>query len=285
MTGPASDALDKGDEASPRPLACQSWLWEMQGGRWTGTVEDMLDTAKRARLDGIELTMAVAARFGGGPHDLRTAVETRGLSLACVRYTMATGFTDPRDAEAELTGLERALVFTLEAGVRRLGLKGLSSPRPDRDRRAKMAHACKMYNEIARRADAVGLTINVHLHSHPDAVVWTPEEWDVFMDGTDSSRVFVCADTGHLLRCGHNPAETIRRHFSRVNHVHLKDAAADGSFPPLGEGILDIQSVCDVLTQGSYEGWIVLEEEHESQIADPVSALRRAAARVRQAGC
>ena len=267
-----------------RPLASQTWLWEMQGDRWTGTVEDILDAAAAAGLQGIELTMAVAAPYHSRPRELRAAVEARGLALACVRYSMPTGFTDPADADAEMAGLERAIRFACEAGTQRLGLKGPSHPQPHLDRQVKAEQAYRMCNRVARRSQAAGLTVNVHLHSHPDAIVWTPQEWDAFLRETDPETVFACGDAGHLLRCGHDPAETFARHLSRISHVHLKDAGADGSFPPLGEGILKLPAVVDVLVEGGYQGWVVLEEEHESQIADPAAALAEAAGLIRSAG-
>lgn len=268
----------------PRPLASQTWLWEMQGSRWTGTIEDILEAASAAGLQGVELTMAVVAPYHDSPRELRTAIADRGLSLACLRYSMPTGFTDPDDAEAELAGLDQAIRFALETGTQRLGLKGPSHPQPLVRRQAKAEQAYRMCNQAARRAAAEGLTVNVHLHSHPDAIIWTPQEWESFMRETDPEAVFVCGDTGHLLRCGHDPAETLARHLPRISHVHLKDAGADGSFPPLGRGILNVVSVLDVLARGGYQGWVVLEEEHESQIANPAAALREAAAIIRGGG-
>jgi inosose dehydratase len=254
----------------------------MQGDRWTGGVEDILNAARVAGLDGVELTTAVLARWPGSAAALNEAVGARGLRLACLRYSMATGFTEPSDEPDELAGFDRAVATALAAGTRQLGLKGAAHPEPHRNREAKVEHAARRYNEIARRAADAGLGVNVHLHSHPDAVIRTPEEWDRFLDRTDPATVFVCADTGHLLRSGHDPAVTIRRHLGRIGHVHLKDATADGRFPPLGAGDVDVAEVLDVLIAGRYQGWIVLEEEDPSQIADPVSALRTAASLVRE---
>jgi len=256
----------------------------MQQERWTGSVLDILDTARDAGLDGVELTMAVLSRWPGSAEDLRAALAARGLALACLRYTISTGFTDPADADAELLGAERAIQFASEVGTKQLGLKGASHPDPTAKRSAHLAQACRMYDEIGRRAADAGLAINVHLHSHPDSAVRTPDEWTWLLARTNPERVFVCADTGHLLQCGHDPVDTIRRHAARINHVHLKDATRDGAFPPLGRGGVDIPAVLDALARCRYDGWVVLEEEDDSQVHDPALAFRAAASVVRGAG-
>jgi inosose dehydratase len=256
----------------------------MQGDAWTGDVRDIIQAAADGGLDGVELTQNVLRRGPQDPVALRAALNGCDLQLACLRYSMRTGFTRPGEAPAEIAGARTAIEFARAAGTRRLGLKGPADPEPDRERRAKIAHAAAMCNEIATMASQAGLTINVHLHSHADAVIRTPEEWDLFLEQTDPGSVYICADAGHLLRLGHNPAETVRRHIDRVSHVHLKDASRDGSFPPLGRGMLDVTAFIHALLDGGYAGWVVLEEEHESQVADPAGALRKAAQSVRQSG-
>jgi inosose dehydratase len=117
----------------------------------------------------------------------------------------------------------------------------------------------------------------------------------------ESCDVGLCLDTGHLYLADADPVTIARRAPDRVKHVHLKDvdaeaaarvragdvgfrqAVADGMFPPVGAGDVDIAGVIRVLEANGYDGWYVLEQDQvlTSEPAPNEGPKRDAAASVR----
>jgi inosose dehydratase len=128
------------------------------------------------------------------------------------------------------------------------------------------------------RVDAIcaahGLTQVVH--PHVDTLIETVDEFDRFLA---RSGVKFCFDTGHLTIGGTDVVAIARDHLDRIGIVHLKDVDADvaarersgeldlmaatqaGVFPSIGDGIVRIAEVVDVLESGGYAGWYVMETD------------------------
>ena len=125
--------------------------------------------------------------------------------------------------------------------------------------------------EIAR-----GYGLATSFHPHISTFVESPWEIERMLESTDIS---LTVDTGHLLLAGADPAECISSWGDRINHVHYKDVNvkvledarregrkdfdvwwADVSVP-LGTGGVNFSAVTDALVQGSYQGWIVIEQD------------------------
>ncbi|MGN2636748.1 TIM barrel protein [Nocardia takedensis] len=145
---------------------------------------------------------------------------------------------------------------------------------------------------VAELAAAHGLRTVVHPHvgTHVET------EYDIERFLADSP-LSLCLDTGHLLVGGTDPLLLARRHRDRVGHVHLKDvrlgllddiasgalgyteAVRAGLYPPLGDGDLDVAGLLDLLAEGDYAGWYVLEQDTALGPRDTVDAPTRDAAR------
>jgi inosose dehydratase len=127
---------------------------------------------------------------------------------------------------------------------------------------------------IAERAAGRGL--RTVLHPHVGTHVETRAEVERFVQDSDLA---LCVDTGHLLIGGTDPVDLVRRHPTRVGHVHLKDvrahlaehvraghltytqAVADGIYVPLGDGDVDLTAMLTSLRDNGYDGWYVLEQD------------------------
>jgi len=66
----------------------------------------------------------------------------------------------------------------------------------------------------------------------------------------------------------------LRRHRSRIAHVHIKDADAAGNWQPLGGGRIDWRELLDFLRETGYTGWIVAEEESDAAFVDQAAAIQ-----------
>ena len=128
--------------------------------------------------------------------------------------------------------------------------------------------------EVERICERHGVAVS--LHQHFGTVIERDDQLRRFLDGSDMG---LCLDTGHLAIGGSDPVEIARLAAGRVNHVHLKDvdyelaarlasreldfreAAEQGAFRPLGDGDIDIGRLLEVLDDGGYSGWYVLEQD------------------------
>ena len=139
-------------------------------------------------------------------------------------------------------------------------------------------------------------------HHHMGTVIESEAEVDLLMESTDLS-VGLLFDTGHLHFAGGDVEATLRRHGSRVNHVHFKNIRAhvlerlkaerwsflkgvgEGVFtvPGDAQGCIDFRAVAKVLKEIDYQGWIVVEAEQDPAKADPLEMAETGMAETRAA--
>jgi len=116
-------------------------------------------------------------------------------------------------------------------------------------------------------------------HHHCAGYVETPEEVDNLMAFTDPALVGLVLDMGHYMFGGGDPLEALKKHRSRIWHIHFKDchpaiasksgkegwdyfkSVASGVFCELGKGAVDFPSIVKELTEHNYSGWIVVEQD------------------------
>lgn len=113
---------------------------------------------------------------------------------------------------------------------------------------------------------------------HPETGTYVEAPWEI-SEVLDRSDVGLCLETGHMMLGGGDPVALLREWGSRINHVHLKDAAlavmagivADDApvtdiwsreaFCELGHGDLDADAILDGLRDISFSGWLVVEQD------------------------
>jgi inosose dehydratase len=262
-------------------IGCQTYTWEMLGARWQGAPDDILDLVSEAGYDGIEFSNAMIGEYMRSPDRFAAALERRGLALAAFAYA-STGFTDPARYDADLAGAEQALAFARALCVP-LCLGGPAAPTRDEYERS-FAQAVGFYRAAAERGAAAGVTVCVHPHSHYGSLVESAAEYDALLAATEDSGLMFNPDCGHIVRSGTDLMPCLRRHRSRIAHVHIKDADAGGNWKPLGGGQIAWQEVFDFLRESGYAGWIVAEEESEAAFADQAAAIRGNRAYLRSLG-
>jgi inosose dehydratase len=72
-----------------------------------------------------------------------------------------------------------------------------------------------------------------------------------------------------------DPLDIVRTYRDRVDHLHVKDFAADGSWAATGTGVVDIRGVLSFLTATGYDGWVTMEDESPDAERDPDTAVLR----------
>lgn len=137
--------------------------------------------------------------------------------------------------------------------------------------------------EISKVAQSYGIRSVLHPHAG-GYIEFEDEIARLLADIPDE--IGLCLDTGHLYYSGMNPTEWLLKYSDRLDYVHFKDinkaiyddvisrqigffeACAEGVMCPIGEGIIDYESVKTALESINYKGWITIEQERDPRDSD-----------------
>lgn len=103
--------------------------------------------------------------------------------------------------------------------------------------------------------------IRMALHNHPQS--WPPEK--VLEACKDRCKLIgSCSDTGHWMRRGLNPLETLKQMEGRVEHLHFKDLneiAPNAHDVPWGTGKGDAKAMLAEMKRQGFKGYFSIEYE------------------------
>ena len=149
-----------------------------------------------------------------------------------------------------------------------------------------------LWKAYAERLNAFGAHlkktygITLAYHHHMGAYVESPDDVDRLMALTDPASVGLLYDTGHAYFGGATePDLLLKKHVSRVVHVHCKDVrpkvisqarndgwsflngVLNGTFTVPGDGVIDYDAILSTLHAAGYQGWLVVEAEQDPALA------------------
>jgi inosose dehydratase len=238
------------------------------------TPGDTLQTLREvagAGYEGVELFDGNLAEFADEPEALRDALDDTGLTLVGVYSGANLIFTEI--LAEELWRIRKACEWASALGAEHLVIGGgaqRAEPATDVD----FARLGVALDEVASLAEGHGLVAS--FHPHLTTIVESPEHIERALS---RSRIGFCPDTGHLQAGGGDPVQLVRDYRDRIRYIHLKDIDAQGTFVPLGDGVLDVAGVVDVLRETGYDGWIVVETD--GWPGDPGEGARRSVVKLR----
>ncbi len=260
-------------------LACPNWSWEQ-------TVQKAVEYG----YQGLEL------RGVEGEMDLTKASPFTGSRLAATKRELADrGLAVPCLDTSCRFDQQTAIDSSIDEGKRHIDLAhALNAPFirvfgdriPDSQFRERIiAQVAAGLLALAHHAE--GTSVQVLLESHGDFA--RVENLLAVLQAISHPQVGVLWDVHHPYRFFSEPlAETYERLKNRIRHVHLKDSVSvDGGvrYCLLGQGIVPIREVLQLLANGGYQGWIAFEwekrwhpeiEEPEVALPDFVRVLRTA---------
>jgi sugar phosphate isomerase/epimerase len=106
--------------------------------------------------------------------------------------------------------------------------------------------------------------IKMVLHNHPKS--WPPSKVLAACEGR-CNLIGACADTGHWMRAGFVPLDTLKKLEGHVLHLHFKDVNETGAKAydvPWGTGASDAKAMLQELKRQGYKGYFSIEYEHGS---------------------
>jgi len=156
-------------------------------------------------------------------------------------------------------------------------LKGFDAPifvlgggKPDRPGRE---HTDQDYRDFARSLEEIGrrsndLGIKTVYHPHLDNFIERRDQLDRFMDVVDMDLVGLCIDPAHLAQTHSDPVDATRTYMSAIRYMHFKDTHVTPGktrgdrykdFCELGQGVVDLPALADVLLEAEYDGIAIIE--------------------------
>jgi len=219
---------------------------------------------------GVELFDGNLAELAEDLGVLRAGLDERGLTLIGV-YSGAN-LIFPEILGEELWRVRRACEWAAELAAEHLVIGG-GAQRAEPPTNADYDRLAAGLDEVARVAEGHGLLAS--FHPHLSTIVESPDQIERLFDRTP---IRFCPDTGHLQAGGGDPVELVRSYLERIDYVHIKDLDRAGRFVPLGQGVLDVRGVLEVLRDGGFDGWVTVETDGWE--GDPAAGARASRARL-----
>lgn len=204
-----------------------------------------------------------AGYFGRIPVEVRQLLNANGLTAPSTHL----GLADVRDR------FDAAAESAQAIGIRYLTVASLDM------RAIKTADDWKrmadVFNDVGRRAKAVGLRFAYHNHSVEFKPVDGTVPMDLLIGGTDPSLVAFELDLFWAMKAGQDPRAYFEKHPGRFALVHVKDATAApaNDMTDVGAGVMDWQRIFAARMTAGIRHYFV---EHDSP-ADPLRSIRRSA--------
>jgi inosose dehydratase len=241
-------------------------LFYLTPGDTLATLGEVAD----AGYDGVELFDGNLAEFSDDLAVLRAGLDERELSLIAV-YSGAN-LVFPEILVEELWRVTRACAWAAELGAEHLVIGG-GAQRSEAATDVDYDRLGAGLNEVTRVAEGHGLVAS--FHPHLSTIVESPDQIERLFDRTP---IRFCPDTGHLQAAGGDPVELVRTYRERIDYVHIKDLDSAGGFVPLGQGVLDVAGVLQILRDTGFDGWITVETD--GWAGDPGEGARASRARL-----
>jgi len=126
---------------------------------------------------------------------------------------------------------------------------------------------------IEKFAKEYDIRIAIHNHGPEDKLWHSPLDVLKAVNGMDQ-RIGCCIDVGHTVRAGTDVVQAIREVGPRLFNVHMKDLTnfqSKESQVPVGEGIMPVKKIFEVLGAIKYKGFVDLE--YEVHADDPMPGV------------
>ncbi|WP_321473112.1 TIM barrel protein [uncultured Paludibaculum sp.] len=224
------------------------------------SVEAMIEQLQALDIKEIEMSRGEFMNFNKPPRakfeDFRRRIDAAGIR--CVSYYAPT--------IKERNDLDGAIVF-----AKILGCTNITGDPTG-----------GILKYVDERMTAEGLSFGVHNHYFKNRKFDYESPEDILGALKGLSKTVGCTlDLGHIVSCGYDTLDAVRKLGPRLKLVHLKDIQAAGGEVnvPLGTGLCKIPEVMQELRSQGFRGLVAFEYEKEGNINEDV---RRQIAYARQ---
>ena len=221
------------------------------------------------------------------PNQLQDELGSRGLKVAGGTMHGLSGLHRAGEFDAIVAQSRKVAELTSAVGAKHLIFVPVPGYRDDvtgaylepaQLTEGEWSTLIRSTNELGRIiAEEYG--VRLQFHPHADSHVETQAQTERFLEETDPAFVSLCLDTGHLAYRRADSVEIIQKYPDRIGYVHIKQmdpaivekaeqeglafgqAVAMGASCEPPQGLPDIPSVVEALSQLSAELFVVVEQD------------------------
>lgn len=185
--------------------------------------------------------------------NLRRRCADLGLTPISV-YGSSFGFSGWSDVGKDVGHKIRMIEAALELGCYRVVATGAA-----RGQMGGLSGVIKTLEQVVPFAEECGVIIC--LENHANNNLEFIEDYDEVFRAIPSPNVGLCVDTGHFDASRVNLDNVIDHFKTKINHIHVKEAAAPGvaRFVRFGEGVTDNNRVIERAIGYGFQGFISVE--------------------------
>jgi inosose dehydratase len=139
---------------------------------------------------------------------------------------------------------------------------------------------------LSDRAKKYG--VRAVIHPHAGGYIEFEDEIKQLLEDIPYEIAGLCLDTGHLYYSKMDPVQWLKDYSDRLDYIHFKDidldvyqqvmkehirffdACGKGVMCPIGQGIIDYNSIHSLLKEINYHGYITIEQERDPRNADTI---------------
>ncbi len=254
------------------------------------TYKQILSDAKLAGFSGTE----VGGCYPQDADELNKELAMRGLEIPgqwFSSFIIRDGVAAAKEAfEAHCAYLEKVGAYVAVVSEQTYSVQGIIDRTVYSDKPVynddEWHVLCSGLNELGKIANKHHLKLCYH--HHMGTGVQTLPEVDRLMENTNPEYVHLLFDTGHAYVSEGDVMSLLKKHISRIKHVHFKDVRdaqlkicraanksflnsfLEGVFTVPGDGNIDFKSVLAFLVDHQYSGWIVVEAEQDPKKHNPL---------------
>jgi sugar phosphate isomerase/epimerase len=225
------------------------------GSDLEGTLRHIADVGYRE----VEL----AGLPGVTAHAMRASLQRYGLDAPSMHtsYDRLRGDLPAVLAEARALGANHLVCPSVDAGQRTTA--------------GDWKRVCRTLGMIGRAAHGRGLVLAYHNHDFefvPFDDGTTP--FRLLMTETDPREVKLELDVYWVARAGQDPLQYLKNGRDRIQLVHLKDLARDGSTAEIGGGVLDFEQIIRTALLNGAKHLFVEQDSSPDPLASIVASVR-----------
>jgi len=161
------------------------------------------------------------------------------------------------------------------------------APRLSDEKWAQMMEVIKQVAEVVK-----SFGICCMLHPHAGSWIEYEDEFERALADLPADLVSLCLDTGHCTYAGMDPVAKFKKHVARIPYMQLKDidgtvlkrlqeskgsfwdGVTGGVFCTLGQGVVDYQTLLEVMKDSGFSGYATVEQDFDNKIDDEERKLR-----------
>jgi sugar phosphate isomerase/epimerase len=229
---------------------------------WAKAVQDL-------GVDGYDISsMFFKNHTAGYIEQIQDELAARRITIEPTMVCCYPDFTnpDPVERERQIDYLNRDIALFSKFGFRFIRITaGQNHPGLKLDEAAD--HAAECFKRAADTADRYGIRLVFENHTKPAAwrlidFSFRQEAFLAVYDRIRDINVGINFDTANAVCCGADPAKLLEQVIDKVWTIHLNETKTTGTWTPalLGTGIVDYDSIFDVLKKHNFDSWICIEE-------------------------